>query len=790
LQDLFTFKAVEFKYEGAVTKRKLYSDLSRVFDPLGFVSCVTIRGKLLLQQLWSLAVGWDDQVPEAIQTLWEDYKRDLSSLVNVSLPRQIIISPLSSELHCFCDSSEKSLGCVLYVKSLFPDNAITVSFVTSKTKVAPLKQVSIPRLELTAAKLGAELATHVKDVLFGSSIVKKFSLYMWSDSTITLKWIAGEPRRWKTYVANRVAAIQQVTTTDVWHHVPGLENPADLASRGVAAIDIISQEFWWKGPKWLNSTAIPAFEANAVPDNEDLEEKPAEVMAHSAILEESWLTRQSSLRTLKRVAALVYRFVHRCSKRKERGSSLGVSLFGPPLEIPSPFCTPLELEGGLKLLIKLTQRQYFAAEFQSLEKKKEVPFNSKLKSLYPFIDKYGTLRVSGRLSKSNLEEGRKHLIILPGHCHLTELLVRDLHHRHHHAGFQYIWAQLGTEYWILNGRDRVRHLLRACVVCRRHRAKSAEQLMGQLPSCRVTPQRAFLHTGVDYAGPFSVKAQAGRGWKTMKSWMALFVCMASKAIHLEMVESLSTEAFLAAFRRFVSRRGLCSHIYSDCGTNFVGADKELKRYLEDKTSQADLSRAVGDDGITWHFLPPGAPHQGGLWEAGVKSAKHHLRRVIGERVLSKEQFSTLLCEVEAILNSRPLYQRSSDPTDVEALTPGHLLTGEALTAVPTPCLLDIRENRLNPFQLVQNRVQDFWRRWSREYLNTLQQRNKWMWQQENVSVGDLVLLVEETPPATWKMGRVEELHTGDDGLVRTVTVRTATNKMKRPIVKLIPLLSN
>ncbi len=221
----------------------------------------------------------------------------------------------------------------------------------------------------------------------------------------------------------------------------------------------------------------------------------------------------------------------------------------------------------------------------------------------------------------------------------------------------------------------------------------------------------------------------------------------------------------------------------------MGAEKELKDFILKEDTNVVAAEALREHGITWHFLPPGSPHHGGLWEAGVKSAKFHIRRVVGNMTFTKDQFQTLLCEVEAILNSRPLYQRSADPTDLEPLTPGHLLTGEALTTVPSPSLLHIPQNRLSHYQLIINRVQEFWRRWSREYLNTLQQRNKWMWKKENVKEGDLVLLMEESPPAVWKMGRIEKLHPGDDDLVRTVTVKTATSSFKRPIVKLIPLLS-
>lgn len=583
-----------------------------------------------------------------------------------------------------------------------------------------------------------------------------------------------------------------MTTIDSWRHVPGVDNPADLASRGVAVAEICEKDLWWRGPEWLSQPVTPSFTAPAIPDDVEREEKKI-VAVHATIVDVDWISRRSSLRALKRIAAYVSKFVLRCHPRRK--SSLAGTATPPrvtklvPLAEMSPSLQTADLDDGFKLLVKITQHQYYPQEFHQLTGRKEVSHNSSLKKLHPFLDRIGIMRISGRLQKCPREEDRKLLIILPGESHLVKLMVLQCHHDHHHAGFQFTWAQLGLQFWIVRRRDRVRHLLRACVVCRRHRAKAAEQLMGQLPTCRVTPSRPFLHTGIDYAGPFPVKSQAGRGWKTTKSWLCLFVCMASKALHLEMVESLSTDAFLATLRRFTSRRGVPAHLYSDNGTNFIGAEKELKEYFNNPDVQSTLSRRLGDDGICWHFLPPSAPHQGGLWEAGVKSAKYHIRRVVGVLTFTKDQFSTLLCEVEAILNSRPLYQRSSEPDDLEPLTPGHLLIGEPLSAIPSPHLLDVPQNRLTQYQLILNRVQDFWRRWSREYLNTLQQRNKWMWEKENVREGDLVLLVEESPPATWKMGRVVTLHPGGDGLVRSVTVKTATNILKRPIIKLIPLLN-
>jgi hypothetical protein len=305
--------------------------------------------------------------------------------------------------------------------------------------------------------------------------------------------------------------------------------------------------------------------------------------------------------------------------------------------------------------------------------------------------------------------------------------------------------------------------------------------MGPLPADRITPNRAFLNTGVDYAGPVLLKTGRARGTRTEKAGLALFVCLAVKAI-------------LAAFKRFVSRRGKPQAMYSDNGTNFVRANKELKELclLLRSKNHNDLVRSyVQSDGIEWHFVPQKGSHFGGLWEAGVKSVKHHLRRIVGNVSLTYEEMTTVLCQIEACLNSRPLVPLSADPSDLRALTPGHFLTLAPLNALPEQDLTDIKINRLNRWQHLQQLHQHFWKRWSSEYLTRLQQRPKWLIKKRNLEVGDLVILKEENvPPSKWIMGRVTQLHTGTDGNCRVVTVRTATNILKRPIVKLVLLLSD
>lgn len=248
--------------------------------------------------------------------------------------------------------------------------------------------------------------------------------------------------------------------------------------------------------------------------------------------------------------------------------------------------------------------------------------------------------------------------------------------------------------------------------------------MGNLPAHRSNPAPAFTYTGVDYCGPFLYRCSKGRGIKSTKGWIAVFVCFTTKAVHLELVSDLSTEAFLAALRRFTSRRGLPLEIHSDNGTNFQGASKEIRKQFKAVIKEATEAAAeeLANDGVTWRFITVASLHLGGLWEAAVKSTKNHLKRVLGETKLTYEEFTTVLVQIEACLNSRPLYPMSNDPEDLDAITPGHFLITRPIVAPPEPAMLDVNPSKR--WDLLRKLHQDFWNRWTKEYLTQLQQRTK------------------------------------------------------------------
>jgi hypothetical protein len=497
----------------------------------------------------------------------------------------------------------------------------------------------------------------------------------------------------------------------------------------------------------------------------------------------SLLYKYSSLLKLSRVTAFIIRFCRNLSKKqkKTKKSSIQDIVQSHPL-------SPDEIREGTNYWVRDVQSKCFSEELKYIAKQLQVHRESKLRHLSPFIDSKGILRVGGRLSNSELTHDQKHPILIPYKSYLTQLVIQEAHLNHFHAGPQLLHSVVLSRYWIIRSRDAVRNFIRTCVICCRHKAKTLQAVMSDLPSFRIIQIRPFSKCGVDYAGPFLIRPLQPRSKVTLKAYVSVFICPVTRAIHLELVSSLSSDAFIAALRRFMSRRGKPTDIYSDCGTNFVGANKEMKELLKMFSSHAhnsQISDHLSIQGINWHYNPPSAPHFGGLWEAGVKSMKHHLKRIIGVQRLTFEEFTTTITQIEAILNSRPLTPESTSPDDLAALTPGHFLIGAPLTSIPEPSLLEVKTNHLSRWQLLQQFVQSFWKRWSSEYLTRLQQRPKWMIGDRKLGIGDLVLIKEDNmPPLQWRMARVLQLHPGKDGVPRVATVKTHSGQYKRPIVKL------
>ncbi|XP_039309934.1 uncharacterized protein LOC120358749 [Solenopsis invicta] len=551
--------------------------------------------------------------------------------------------------------------------------------VTLKTPLVFLMPASLPMEPLLLAQL--------TNKVLKSLTCKIGSVYLWTDSTIVLAWLQSFSRTWTSFVANRVGEIQQLTTIQDWHHVSSKDNPADLLSRGISPASLPQSQLWWSGPSWLNLNKEdwPQFPYST--NHQDIPEAKSVAIA-TATTEKGFniFEQFSSLMKLLRVVSYIFRFYNKLKQRIKHTEASHVYSISPN-----------EIAHSIQVLTRLIQQEYFSKELELLAKQQNLNKNSSILRLNPFIDEIGILRVGGRLKFSHLPYDAKHPILLPGRHPFSRLIVIHI-------------------------RDTSTQALKQhCLLS----PKMASTLMGNLPKHRITvPERPFFICGIDYAGPFYIKEGTRKNAKLVKCYMAIFVCFATTAVHIELATDLSIAAFLNVLKRFISRRGHPSDIYSDNGLNFKGACRELTELatvFNDQQNQQQIIGYVSVKGINWHFTPPRAPHQGGLWEAAVKSAKRHLLCITKETNLKYEELETLLVQVEAILNSRPLTALSSDSHDLTPLTPGHFLIGSPLTSYPEPSLERLPVNRLSRWQHVEQLRQHFWKRWLREYLHHCQQ---------------------------------------------------------------------
>ena len=363
------------------------------------------------------------------------------------------------------------------------------------------------------------------------------------------------------------------------------------------------------------------------------------------------------------------------------------------------------------------------------------------------------------------------------------MIVRFTHERTAHSGREYVVAELRREYWIAGVRGLVRQVLRRCIACRRRDARPCEQQMGDSPSDRVTPRGpAFVSVGIDYFGPIAVKRGRGRE----KRYGCLSTCLSSRAVHIEVAESLDADSFLNCLQRFIARRGLPDLIRSDNGRNFVGAERELHQGLQE-WNQERIEEDLNEKGVRWLFNTPTALHMGGTWERQIRSIRRVLSGLTREQVMTSEMLTTLVVTTKSIMNNRPLTPASSDPSDLEPLTPNYLFIHRPAYAPPE--LYDKSNSKPEKkWRQVLHLADVFWRRWTWEYLPLLRQRTKWQQPHRNVSRGDLVSIMDKQLPRNeWSTGRVVDVIEGQDGLVRTAEVKTRAGTFSRPVVKLCVL---
>lgn len=582
-EDNFQFKSPDITCYSEISKRTVLKRIASIFDPIGFAAPYIIRGKILLQNIWISGCDWDEPLDTDLQCKIRDWLDEMPELDSLRLPRclQFTQDTELSTIHTFVDASTEAYGAVLYVRHVKTNGEIVTRFIASKARVAPLKTISIPRLELTAAVLGLRLTEEVSNTLE----VSMGDVTFWSDSMNVLWWVQNHSRNFKPFVSNRIGEIQTKSKPEQWRYVPTGLNPADYVTRGLRADELLNKKTWLNGPDFLQSESQwPKIKVEKLQAAEKEERKLKVNSRISFVTNESQLVGQepsdmsnsvnrleverfSDWNRMVRVYAWVYRFIGNC---KIQSKTLRVTGELQPEEIKD-----IEIR-----LIKGAQKEQFQSEIDAIKSGKEISSKSKLVGLKPLIDNDGLLRCNSRLKYAeHMSYDTRFPVILPRKSYVTKLIVRNYHENGNHSGTNQILASLSAQYWIIAAREEIRDVDRDFALCRIRKAKPAEQIMAPLPDFRVgTSLRPFTHTAVDFAGPFLTKQ--GRGKVKTKRYLCLFTCVQTRAIHLEIAYGLDVDSFLNAFYRMVSRRGLPKIMISDNGTNFVAANRELKDLLK------------------------------------------------------------------------------------------------------------------------------------------------------------------------------------------------------------------
>ena len=617
------------------TKRTILRIAAKFYDPLGLLAPLLVRAKMMLKSLWRSGKGWDQAVTEEVQTQWRRWLHELRELGSFSVPRSYgLTTGRPYQIHIFCDASKEAYAAVAYIRTEDQEQIVSTALLISKSRLSPSQQMTIPRLELTAAVIGARLLAYVKEQL----TEPPQSCFLWTDSMVALSWIRSDAGRWGVYARNRIREIQELTDTENWGHCPGHENPADLPSRGTPA-DRLNSDLWLHGPKWLAQDVscwpeVHSSEPESPECRKEEKKQALPVISSSDGLNEHLFDpgRCSTLERLLRVTAWIKRWVHNCQNRNKRHGSLNAE----------------EISEAMNYWIRSAQST-FHEEITALREGQMLPVKSRLRCLSPTLED-GILRKGGRLQETLLTEEEKHPVILPPHHRLVQLLAQDTHRRLCHAGTQQVLSALRDKFWILRGRQIVRSSLRHCPNCAIFRAQPLSQAAAPLPSSRTHPSRPFSHTGVDLRGPLFVKGAERH--QVSKLYFAVFTCAVTRALHLELVSSQTTADFIKAYHRFSARRGKPLSLLSDNAKNFKGAAKIL---------------AV--EGVAWRFIVERAPWWGGFWERMVGLTKFALRRTLGRALLGKEELETVLCGIESAINARPLTAVSDDPNGQRPLRP-------------------------------------------------------------------------------------------------------------------------
>lgn len=747
-----------------------------IFDPLGILASFMVYIKILLQEIWRIGLSWDEKLPEVQYAKWKKWVQVLPTIENLQVPRQYMNAILTKpgaeiQVHVFVDASEEAFAAVAYLRCKFGEQ-VECAFIAAKSRVAPIKPMSIPRLELEAALLGMKLS---QNIINGHSFEITRKIF-WSDSRCVLSWLKStNPRKYRQYVSHRVGEILEATEITDWRWIPSKMNVADEATKWQKIPHISQPSRWLNGPDFLieDEDAWPSDNLKSADTEEEL--KKEHILLHVTIVEPLIdCSRFSSWMRLLRATAYVFKFVNSFMNSYRR----------------SRLITSYEYQQAESYLYKVAQNIGYPTEVSLLatdeaRQSKRLKKSSLIYKLSPYLDEAGVMRAWGRIDgASYIHHNAKRPIILPQDHIVTSLIVSHYHAQYHHHNHETVINELRQVYYIPKMRAILKRQRKCCQLCKINESSPIPPRMADLPMCRITPfTRPFTFVGVDFFGPMLVTV----GRRNEKRWGMLFTCLTVRAVHVEVAHALTTDACILCLRNFTSRRGTPAEIYSDNGTNFHGAERELRLALKD-VDQGVLAEYFITSNTKWKFNPPSAPHMGGSWERLVRSFKNSLYKILQNHKPPDALLQSTLIEIEHTINSRPLTYVPLETENDEALTPNHFLLGSTSGYKPLGEFSDEKIIMKKNWMISQQLAEAFWKRWIKEFLPHITRRSKWFEPAPPITEGDIVLIVDDQNPRnSWPRGRILKTFPAKDGQIRKVTVQTPNGIYDRPAVKIAVL---
>ena len=803
-----------------VTKRTVLHAICAVYDPLGLLSPILLHGRLFLQQLWSLQLNWDDPLPPDVLNEWHDIVQHMDGLSSLTIPRYYQSSGGEAQLHIFTDASKDAYSAAAYLRISTASSVNTVLIFSkmrlrpsslNKGKCAKKKELTIPRLELLGVLIGSRMATFLQQQLQMTLSAQ----VLWTDAKCVLHWLKST-KDLSIFVSNRIHEIRDTPNLQC-RYVPTVDNPADLATRPQTTPQLAENDLWWHGPTWLplDPSKWPIRQELHL-TSEVLQQVTAEVRGPATLHSASLLipsrtsqagtqissqiidcSRFSSLTQVLRVTATVFKAVRalvwdRLPESYRKIITSSHPSFGRNMASFVPATLPCASNIRLAMLtwIKILQQQHYGNVIATRATDLSVPITRQLGLC---LDDDDIIRCAGRFREDSVARNVPiiHPILLPRRERFTDFLISQTHRQLQHAGVSHTLAIIRQRYWIPQGRAAAHAVLNKCVVCRKAEGPPFPlPKMPPLPDVRIRQSRPFQHIGLDYFGPLFVTTATE---SDLKVWVCLFTCTATRAVHLGVVLSLSSQEFLMAFRRFAARRGTPSTVILDNASQHFPV-------------QAAISAMPLEANITFKYITEYAHWQGGLYERLVGLAKRSLRIAIGRRKMNLSQLMTVITESEAVLNSRPLTYLGSDiDSNSRILTPAHFLStatnfGLSMLSLPEeewtpPSDKSIAPKLLNTWRNDQAVLDKMWQVWQEDYLPTLRERLSLFHRQSNRKIwksptqGEVVIVKDEAVKrGFWKLGIVEELHKSADGEVRSATVRMPNRKLlRRSVGHLYPI---